>query len=53
MVLFDWVKNSGKGKRKERRKSENPRYLGPERRRDLQRKKSVDLIIAFLERQVQ
>lgn len=37
---------------RERRKSDNPNYRGPERRVDMKRKKTLDRIIHQLERQL-
>lgn len=37
---------------RDRRKSDNPKYQGPERREDVKRKKTLDRIIHQLERQL-
>ena len=37
---------------RDRRKFDNPKYNGPERRNEMKRKQSIDRIIALLEKQL-
>ena len=47
------AKASGFFGKKDRRKFDDPKYTGPERRREMQQKIVLDRIISVLERQVQ
>lgn len=53
--FFDRTKGNARGffGKKDRRKFGDPRYTGPERRREMQQKIALDRIVAVLERQAQ
>ena len=54
--MFNFLDPKGKKNRtsgKDRRKFDDPKYNGPERRNKMKRKKSIDRILELLEKQLQ
>ena len=52
-IFLDPKGKKYKGPGKDRRKFNDPKYNGPERRKEMKRKRSIDRILVLLEKELQ